>query len=433
MAILVLREYERIRKGERSDFANHTMSPVQHAALTRLAEDYASRFGVRVLQYGPHGSLVAQNYVGVLNIGQDQVEIMPKIDSPQHELRRNFMRMLAVALELELYGGENSAVGHSQDTILEAVITLFCSSLWRALRGGMLRQYVRREEQLSTLKGRLLLTRHLRDNMTRPDRATCEFDEFTEDNAPNRILRLALKILRQLARSTANQSRIAELMFCFQDVADVPPAQLAWQEAKTTRHTARYQPLLAMARLIIEGFAPDVLSGQRAGFALLFDMNELFELYIGAMVRKAVRGAGVKVSLQGPSLYLARHEDDRPAFKLKPDIVIKRDGRTAYIVDTKWKRLKPDQPNDGVSAADIYQMHAYASRYDAPEVILLYPHHTALDEQAARRNRYRLSTHDGQASQRSIAVSTIDLTNLDNVPRQLELMIGFGKPDETGC
>ena len=426
MAVLALREYERIRTGERADFANHIVTATQYASLERLSEAYYKRFGVRVLQHGPRRSLVAQNYVGVFNIGCDQVEILPKIDGPDPKLRKNFMRMLAVALQIDLHGGEASAVQQSHDSILELLITLFCTSLWRALRGGMLRQYVRRQDDLSTLKGRFLLSQHLQRNVARPDRVTCEFDEFTEDNAVNRILRAALQILRRLARSAANQSRVSELLFCFLEVADVPPAKLPWHAAATNRNSARYQPLLSMARLIIDGHSPDVVSGANAGFALLFDMNQLFELYVGAMVRKVAHCNGSKVHLQGPSLHLARHDDDCPAFRLKPDVVVKRDNQVTCILDTKWKRLKPDHANDGVSSGDIYQMYAYSSRYDAQDAILLYPHHAGLGELKARRSQYWLSDSDGKPRRHGIAVSTIDLANLETVPAQLERVMGSG-------
>ncbi|KQX98312.1 hypothetical protein ASD28_14480 [Massilia sp. Root133] len=428
MGVLVLREYERLRKGDRADFANRVVSPAQYAALECLAEDYTRRFGVRVLQYGPRNTLVAQNYVGVLNLGADQVEILPKIDSPEHTLRQNFMRMLAVALELDLHGSDVSAVQHNDDSILEAVISLFCLSLQRELRRGVLRQYVRREAQLSTLKGRMLFSQHLQKNIARPDRVVCEFDEFTEDNPVNRILRAALRILRRASKRPANQSRIAEMLSNFQDVADVPLARLRWHEASIDRNAARYQPVLTLAQLIIQGLAPDILAGAHSGFALLFDMNEMFEMYIGAMVRRIVRAEGVKVHLQGPSLHLARKDDDRPAFRLKPDIVIKEAGRVAHILDTKWKRLNPDQPNDGVASADVYQMNAYASRYEASDVILLYPHHANLGEHPGRRNQYWLAYLNEDTNRRGIAVGTIDLTDLGTVPRQLEALLDVQRP-----
>jgi len=47
----------------------------------------------------------------------------------------------------------------------------------------------------------------------------------------------------------------------------------------------------------------------------------------------------------------------------------------ALILDTKWKCLKSDEEDrkNGVSQADMYQMYAYAKRFDCNNTILLYP------------------------------------------------------------
>lgn len=54
------------------------------------------------------------------------------------------------------------------------------------------------------------------------------------------------------------------------------------------------QPLLKPERggLFIEGSSADLVSGRGDGFSILFDMNELFEEYIGRLAMKVfVRGA----------------------------------------------------------------------------------------------------------------------------------------------
>jgi hypothetical protein len=78
------------------------------------------------------------------------------------------------------------------------------------------------------------------------------------------------------------------------------------------------------------------------------------------------------------------------AFQLRPDIVVSDGGQVRFVVDKKWKRLKPADFRDGVASADVYQMYAYSSRYAAPEVVLLYPHHAELGEWKARRAEYWL-------------------------------------------
>ena len=43
------------------------------------------------------------------------------------------------------------------------------------------------------------------------------------------------------------------------------------------------------------------------------------------------------------------------------------------MLDTKWKVLKGLTPVRSVAESDVYQLHAYARRYDAPLNVLLYP------------------------------------------------------------
>ncbi|WP_018076129.1 5-methylcytosine restriction system specificity protein McrC [Novosphingobium nitrogenifigens] len=66
-----------------------------------------------------------------------------------------------------------------------------------------------------------------------------------------------------------------------------------------------------------------------------------------------------------------------------PHIILKRGGRIAAIVDTKWKRLATAEPGakKGVQQSDVYQMMAYARVYwppmhdtdDPARLMLLYP------------------------------------------------------------
>ena len=52
---------------------------------------------------------------------------------------------------------------------------------------------------------------------------------------------------------------------------------------------------------------------------------------------------------------------------MRPDIVIQK-GEETYIIDTKWKRPKNNQP----SLEDL-QMYTYSRLWDTEKVMLLYP------------------------------------------------------------
>ena len=421
MAVLALREYDSIQCGAAFDPAKRIVTAAQHRALERFSEEYKSLNKVTVFRHGPRQSLVAQNFVGVINLGRDQVEILPKIECDVSQVRRNLVAMISTVLDLELYDGDASKVEKSSDSILEILIRLFCDRLWQSIRRGMVRRYESRTDNLTVLRGRLSVTDQIRHNLARPDRLACVFDEFSENNSLNQALKAALRVLSKVAQSQSNQRNIAELIFCFQDVDDVPPATIKWGLTSTNRLSVRYKPLLALARLFIEGKSPDVVSGAGEGFALLFDMNELFERYVGVIARRVFGAQGLTVSLQGPKRHLARHANGNPVFELRPDIVASHDGQTAFIIDTKWKRLKEAEYREGVTSADVYQMFAYATQYIAPDVVLLFPHHSKLGIREPKRAEYWLNGvgESGDALRQCISVSTIDLRDLVSVPSQL--------------
>ena len=64
---------------------------------------------------------------------------------------------------------------------------------------------------------------------------------------------------------------------------------------------------------------------------------------------------------------------------LRPDITVweaDSDGSAGDInrvLDAKWKRLDPHEPQWGVDQADIYQLLAYAVRYQCTTLELVYP------------------------------------------------------------
>jgi 5-methylcytosine-specific restriction enzyme subunit McrC len=107
----------------------------------------------------------------------------------------------------------------------------------------------------------------------------------------------------------------------------------------------------------------------------MFEMNTLFEEFVGRTMQKMLAGTDLSVRLQGPRDYALVADNSTKRFATRPDITIYKDGDPVLIVDTKWKRLKGaiDDAKAGVGQADVYQMMAYAQVYRCKRVMLLYP------------------------------------------------------------
>ena len=89
------------------------------------------------------------------------------------------------------------------------------------------------------------------------------------------------------------------------------------------------------------------------------------------------------------------------------------------VIDTKWKHLVPraEQAKRGVSQSDIYQMMAYARLYASSKLMLLYPHHAAL-ETPGILERYVLAHGTEQLS-----TATVDLADFSSTASQLRDLV----------
>src|SRR5215469_10243956 len=122
--------------------------------------------------------------------------------------------------------------------------------------------------------------------------------------------------------------------------------------------------------------------------ALASMIRKLWEVYVEAIVRKeaAMTGGDVKVGRLGETVFPLNWSDPshRTLGHLRPDIVVRRD-RSVQIVDAKYKAHLAELDEAGwqrfadeereAHRADLHQVLAYASLYDADDITatLVYP------------------------------------------------------------
>ena len=297
-----IREWERIGYG-----TDETTMPVPHAdriAAIARASTISGTGGEGVLEYGRKG-LRARGVVGVIATPDCQLEILPKIegagesDPGKVELRRRLIHMLAMAWNIRIDAGSLTQLGWQRDTILELLIRLFCGKLADAVRLGMPRQYIDIEDDLPALRGRLDVTRQFSTLAVSPQKLACRFDALSPDIALNQVMRAAIGKLSRFAQAPDNQRTLRELCFAYADVSEVPQGALRWDLIVLDRTNIRWRELLSLARLFLGDRHQQTSSGSIDGYALLFEMNVLFEEYVARLLARALAGTDLRVSAQG--------------------------------------------------------------------------------------------------------------------------------------
>ncbi|MCE7028101.1 McrC family protein [Jiella avicenniae] len=435
MPAYTLREWDKLAHGE-----GEGQIAVHHAdRLAGLAarSSFAGRGGSGVLEHGRH-ALRAGGVVGILAAGDASLEILPKIDAAPGEttdrqnaaIRKRLVHMLAVALDLKIDLGVITDLAWQRETLLEILVCIFCDKLTEALRKGMPRRYVGCDDDLPTLRGQLDVTRQFTQHAVNPSRLACHFDLLSDDMPLNRIMKAAVLHLSRLSRRSANQKRLRELAFVYSDIADIPVSALRWDQVVIDRTNRSWKELFAMARLFLNDRYQTTTGGRGEGTAMLFEMNALFEEYVGRLIVRALAGTELTVSLQGGRLScLSVENSERGLFQTKPDILIRHGTRVVHVIDTKWKRISSriDDPKQGVSQGDVYQMMAYAQLYGAPRLTLLYPHHTGLGAEDTVHGRYRITGQDT-----ILETASIDVANGAGMLMRLRrLLVGEASAGQT--
>lgn len=390
MTHLTVHEWGRIGVHNGSGTApDRHFTRAQANALRAAAQAHplANRYGSNILA-DHYAHIGAQQMVGVIAGKGCSLEILPKIDpespEPDSTIRHRLVHMLDIALGLKLGDGQAASMARQNETLLDILIRLFADRLLAEARRGLPRVYMGREEDLPALRGRLDVRRQFTALAVRPDRLACRFDSLEADTPLLRIMKACVILLRRHACAAETIRRLDELRFLLADVSDVSPRDLPWGQVRIDRTNQRWETLYGLARLFLkrEWQATHHDGSARQGVTLLFPMNDLFEAYIAALAKRALRGSELNVHSQGGGLFclIEEGEGGRQRFQTKPDLLIKRGNQPVMVIDTKWKRIgrNPEDAKRGVAQADVYQMMAYARLYRCPETMLLYPHHPGL-------------------------------------------------------
>lgn len=390
----------------------HEYEPIDGLTERQLSilEKINARFdGGALYEWSARNTIRWKNFVGVVRVGDVTFEILPKIKrqvADDGADRTYLLRMLAESGMLPISLQELTALATQRWTLLDLVIYAFAVEAKHQLHTGRIHRYEVTKEDRSTLRGKLLVAQHAVRDSTRRLRFPCQFTQFTPNTAINNLLRTAAREGMRLSHQPVVQKNLAWVEQQLDDVDIFPrPYTRSVPKIVHDRTTTRYTRACTLAEQILRGDAPHIHSGRSEYFAMLFDMNVLFEQWVAARCRREYAGTHVSVSTQEKALYLFQGSNHN-VFNLKPDIVIRNNADDSItIIDTKWKVLADDVSNHGVSQADAYQMFAYMERYKANRIVLLYPHHPALRKPPGMQDVYKHAVNDRQ----KLEVHTVDI------------------------
>lgn len=344
-------------------------------------------------------TLSVRQWVGVLEWGEFRVEIYPKLDEHllgsggeiNETLAGTLLRDLLAMIEAADYDNwlDNGRAALEFEPLQFADVWAYLlgKNLSRELRNGLTHAYIPMSDDLPAVRGKIAVSRQITRHFNRADKIACEWDEWSGDNALNRLLKCAGEFLKARVSHTHSRTVLNGCLWLLDEVATVSPreALAQTQHFAFSRATRRFQNAFELSRRLLASQSPDFGAHDAQSWVFLTDMNQLFEKFC-ARALEAKTGVEVQTQAEIGTLFL------NPAgIQQKPDFLW-RDGANWQVGDAKWKLMNQTAPefaaeNDTgasqklkISPDDVRQLTVYSEilkRRDGletpPDMTIFYP------------------------------------------------------------
>lgn len=333
-------------------------------------ENFERFFGKGVPYYGLiRNGIQFNEYVGVIQIGNTLISVLPKADKRQKEdeaekkkWNQVLIDMLRAVHGFDVKAPSSSHLEIKNNSLLDLYFELFIIETEYLLHRGLVKKYRKTVGNLHALKGSLQFSKQVSKNLVHKERFYTKNTIYDAEHLLHIILYQTIQVLKRINTNPALIGRINTLLLNFPDMPNQKITESVFDKLVFNRKTMGYRKAIEIARLILLHYHPNLSKGRDDVLALMFDINVLWEQF-------------VLVSLKKNKEFKVKGQDSRHFWKpeggirrtIRPDITVSTQSGN-YVLDTKWK-LVASKP----SMEDIRQMYAYHHYFEAKKVALLYP------------------------------------------------------------
>lgn len=323
----------------------------------------------------------AKSFVGVIKYKNLHFEILPKLISKNannnNEIQekersiilKNLIFMLSYTKNLDIKTNENAKLANEKNPFIEILIKEFATSLFDSIKRLTPKRYVREEENLNYLKGKIKFIENIRYNCTNQARFYCEYDEFSENNPLNQLFLFVSTCLYNISNNSYNKKLLKFIINYYSDISFVRFDKFKIQKIKLTRSQEFFKKPFNLAKMFVEKTSVDLSKNKFENITLVWDMNKLFEEFIFELIKRKIPECS-PIAQKTKRLLRSTQETRRDT---KVDILVQH---PQVIIDTKYKKFTNF---DDISSADIYQVTTYCTLYGYKKAILLYPQYDDIE------------------------------------------------------
>lgn len=122
------------------------------------------------------------------------------------------------------------------DNIHNLFAAILAKGIGQQLKQGLYREYLNRKEDMPVMRGKIDMPGTIKNKLARKQVLTCEYDELSENNLLNQILKTTVMLLIRHAKVDAEyKSDLKKEMLFFSAVDTIEPASIKWSSIRFQR------------------------------------------------------------------------------------------------------------------------------------------------------------------------------------------------------
>lgn len=333
----------------------------------------------RFIQFLHKGNKLKSNkYVGVIHFEGHTINLLPKIfyDGAEEttaievqNINKHILWWLSYCTKIKF---PNYLSGLSNDTadFFEILIYMFSKYTKELLNTSIYQKYIEVENELSNVRGTIDFNTYINENLAtgRHHKVSCIYDSFEMDNEFNQCIKYVCRLLVSASKNQESVRNLHEILFLLDEVSDVSISSNVCRNIAFNSMFTDFETVRDYCTLFLENSISFNYKSEMRLFAFLLPMEYVFEDFLHGFINREVDG--VKSDKQVST----KHLDTDKNFKMQLDMLLQV-GDKKYIADAKYKMVysNRDDKKNGISQSDLYQMTAYAIRFNITDVKLFYP------------------------------------------------------------
>ena len=336
---------------------------------------------------------------------------------------KNIYYMLSYAFSVLNQGEYENIATEEFDNIHNLFAAILAKGIGKQLKQGLYREYLNRKEDIPLVRGKIDMPGTIQNRLAKKSLLICEYDELSENNLLNQILKTTVILLLRHAKVDQEyKDDLKKEMLFFSEVDTLDPTQIRWSSIRFQRNNNTYRMLISLCQLIIEGTLLTTDDGEYRMSSFLDEqrMSRLYEKFILEYYSKECPQVTATASQISWAL------DDGMGTMLpvmQSDIMLTK-GSTVLIIDAKYYTHTTQAQYDvhTLHSGNLYQIFTYVKNKevefgDNPHTVCGMLLYAATDEAIQPNNSYQMSGN-------KISVKTLDLNkDFSEIAAQLNAIV----------